>query len=145
MNTYFHNFRFYSGKEFNEIVRNNDLILINFFPYFAVEEFIECKNIVHFSFTDIRFFDKFIKNESFYNLNVIEIPNDAKVYILNNEYKTDKIKLVKKYKNIWDFTNNCKYTLKRLMDSNSLFINYITNNTDKSEEKNIKKRKINSA
>jgi hypothetical protein len=108
---YFNEFTEYTGKEFNKIVNENNLILVKVLNYdeyhfnFQYKEGLnidtnefnpngEC-NKGGLYFTDYRYLLYFYE---IYGkiIRLIEIPNDARVYIEDNKYKADKIILNEK-------------------------------------------------
>jgi hypothetical protein len=143
---YFNKYTEYTGEQFNKIVNENNLILVkvlndeeNNFQYkdglnIDTNEFNpngECEKGGLY-FTDYIYFINFY----IYKINdriirIIEIPNDARVYVDNEKYKADKIILNEKFKKIEKFyekyVNNKEIFLK-IVKTNGYALTYISEN-----------------
>jgi hypothetical protein len=140
---YFNKFTEYTGEQFNKIVNDNALILVkvlNDKETLRGFRFNEGLNIDtnEFNpngkcekgglyFTDCRYLIEFYENYGKI-IRLIEIPNDARVYIENKKYKADKIILNEKFTIIEEFYKNyvnSKEIYLKIVKTNGMALKYV--------------------
>jgi hypothetical protein len=122
----------YSGEEFNKIVNENNLILVkvlndeekhNGYQYneglnidtVDLNSKGECKKGGLY-FTDYRYLFKFYYRSLCEIIRIIEIPNDAQVYVEDKKYKANKIILGEKFENMRKLYEKCLNNMEKCLE-----------------------------
>jgi hypothetical protein len=140
---YFNRFTVYTGEQFNKIVNENNLILVKVLNDEETLKGFKYKDGLNIDtnkfnpnrecekgglyFTDYRYLLEFYENYGKI-IRIIEIPNNARVYIEIKKYKADKIIINEKFTMIEKFYENyvnSKEICLEAVNNNGLVLKYV--------------------